>query len=122
MKTLASYRASQKATREDADQRRVARLDGLLRFADSTDPRLVALRNASDEPHRLRLRDVIQADIVQSNPALGRTLAHVGLTDLACDRCGAELVYPDPNICLPSMPPQRNIACVACGFYGTVKA
>lgn len=37
---------------------------------------------------------------------------------IACPECGAELVDSHPMTILPSSPPQKNVACLACGWTG----
>ena len=37
---------------------------------------------------------------------------------IACPECGEELVDNDPNIQLPTMPPQKNVSCLKCGYKG----
>lgn len=37
---------------------------------------------------------------------------------IACPNCGKELVDSAPNITLTSYPPQKNVACPACGYSG----
>jgi hypothetical protein len=38
---------------------------------------------------------------------------------IACPECGDELWDDNPNICLPSNPPQFRIHCRSCGYTGT---
>lgn len=37
---------------------------------------------------------------------------------IACPQCGSELWDSSPHITLTSSPPQKNIHCPACGYYG----
>jgi ribosomal protein S27AE len=36
-------------------------------------------------------------------------------TNIACPKCGQELVYTDPEILLTSIPPKKRVNCPNCG-------
>ena len=38
---------------------------------------------------------------------------------IACPECVLELIDSDPKIELTSYPPQKQVECVECGYYGT---
>jgi DNA-directed RNA polymerase subunit RPC12/RpoP len=40
------------------------------------------------------------------------------LTGIACDECGTELHYLNPELLLMSSPPKRDVHCPQCGFRG----
>ncbi len=42
-------------------------------------------------------------------------------TDVACDACGAELLYTDNRLRL-SDPPQREVRCSGCGIFTFIVA
>ena len=38
---------------------------------------------------------------------------------IACDNCGGELVRPAPHMVLTSNPPQMQVKCPTCGYFGS---
>lgn len=41
-------------------------------------------------------------------------------TGIMCPLCGNELHYPTPDVVMNSYPPQKDVACVNCGYKGMV--
>ena len=37
-------------------------------------------------------------------------------TGVACDKCGCEMTYDNPNILLASIPPKYSVFCESCGY------
>jgi hypothetical protein len=113
MRRLSEVNEEANNLRRDEAREHQAKCDALLKSLEGKeiDPYRRPEWGPADSAAHDKNRKVLRAHLSKADG--------ISPADIACDHCGTEMVYPEPNRQLASHPPKKRIGCPGCGFMTT---